>query len=61
MNKPICGIYRHYKGGIYEVIDTAKHSETLEELVVYRNISTDVGSDPYLCGARQSSIMAETS
>lgn len=30
------GIYRHYKGGRYEVIDTAIHSETLEPMVVYR-------------------------
>ncbi len=30
------GFYRHYKGGRYEVIDTAIHSETLEPMVVYR-------------------------
>ncbi|MBR5535375.1 MAG: DUF1653 domain-containing protein [Clostridia bacterium] len=30
------GIYRHFKGNMYEVLDIAKHSETLEEMVVYR-------------------------
>ena len=30
------GIYEHYKGGHYEVIEVARHSETLEPLVVYR-------------------------
>lgn len=30
------GIYRHYKGGSYEVLGTATHSETLEAMVVYR-------------------------
>ena len=30
------GKYRHYKGKEYEVIGVALHSETLEEMVVYR-------------------------
>jgi hypothetical protein len=30
------GLYRHYKGGQYEVIGTARHSETLEPLTLYR-------------------------
>jgi hypothetical protein len=30
------GRYRHFKGNEYNVLDVARHSETLEELVVYR-------------------------
>lgn len=30
------GRYRHYKGNEYEVIEIARHSETEEEMVVYR-------------------------
>ena len=30
------GLYKHYKGNIYEVIGVAKHSEPLEAMVVYK-------------------------
>ncbi len=30
------GLYKHYKGKLYEVIGIATHSETLEKLVVYK-------------------------
>ena len=37
------GKYRHYKGNEYEVIGVAKHSETLEDLVVYRALYSEGG------------------
>ncbi len=32
------GIYEHYKGKKYQVIDVVRHSETLEELVLYKTL-----------------------
>ena len=37
------GRYRHYKGGEYEVIGVARHSETHEPLVVYRPLYNATG------------------
>ncbi len=37
------GTYRHYKGNRYEVLGVARHSETEEDLVVYRAIDGDGG------------------
>lgn len=37
------GRYRHYKGGEYEVIGVARHSESLEALVVYRPLYNATG------------------
>ncbi|MFT7003876.1 MAG: hypothetical protein ACJAWW_001228 [Sulfurimonas sp.] len=35
------GIYEHYKGNRYEVIDTVRHSESEELMVLYRALYTD--------------------
>ena len=37
------GLYRHYKGNYYEVLDVAHHSETEEPLVVYRPLYGERG------------------
>lgn len=37
------GRYRHYKGGLYEVIDTVRHSETLEPMTLYRALYGEHG------------------
>jgi hypothetical protein len=41
--QPKLGRYRHYKGGEYEVVGVARHSETLEPLVLYRPLHKQSG------------------
>ena len=38
------GVYRHYKGNLYEVLMTAQHSETDEWMVVYKALYGDKGT-----------------
>lgn len=40
---PRPGLYRHYKGGEYRVLGLARHSETLEPLVVYQALYGERG------------------
>ena len=49
------GRYRHYKGNDYTVLGVARHSETLEELVVYRQDYGDRG-----LWVRPAAMFAET-
>ena len=53
------GKYKHYKGKQYQVIGIAKHSETLEELVIYKALyDSDAGSN--VLWARPKSMFLET-
>lgn len=40
---PTPGIYRHYKGNDYRLLGMARHSETLEDMVVYQALYGDQG------------------
>jgi hypothetical protein len=42
-NELLPGRYRHFKGGEYEVIGVAQHSETREPMVVYRPLYNESG------------------
>ncbi len=38
------GIYQHYNGTFYQVLGVARHSETLEEMVIYQCLSAPFGA-----------------
>lgn len=64
MNKIKLGKYKHYKGNFYEVIALATHTETKEELVIYKELKSpdeyekDTYQEPKIW-ARPSSMFSE--
>lgn len=49
------GLYRHYKGNLYRVLDTVRHSETLEPMTLYRALYGEQG-----LWVRPAAMFAET-
>ncbi len=49
------GYYRHFKGNMYKVLYNAKHSETMEEMVVYQALYGEKG-----IWVRPSAMFSET-
>ena len=43
MKKPLirAGIYKHYKGDLYKVISIARHTDTKEDMVVYKSVNDE--------------------
>ena len=56
VNQMELGLYKHYKGNMYEVIGIAKHSETLEEMVVYKATYQE---EPYNIWVRPKAMFLE--
>ncbi|MBN2675853.1 MAG: DUF1653 domain-containing protein [Alphaproteobacteria bacterium] len=50
----IGGLYKHYKGNLYKVVGEARHSENLEDLVLYQDLS-----DPSKIWARPKAMFLE--
>ena len=48
-------LYRHYKGNLYRLLYIARHSETLEEMVIYQDVN-----NPEKIWARPASMWEET-
>ena len=49
------GLYRHYKGNLYRLLYIARHSETLEDMVIYQDVHC-----PEKIWARPASMWEET-
>lgn len=56
----IQGLYKHYKGNMYEVIGKATHSETEEEMVVYTTENNRMFVRPYDMFFEQVEVNGET-
>ena len=48
MNPVIGGKYKHFKGNVYKVIGIGKHTETMEEFVVYKSLNKNKSKNSML-------------
>lgn len=53
------GIYKHYKGNLYEVLGMALHSETMEKMVVYKPLYATPGIPEGILWVRPFSMFLE--
>ena len=53
------GLYQHYKGHLYQIIGVSRHTETLEELVVYQSLYGNYGLWVRLVSMFQESVEQE--
>lgn len=63
LHAPASGLYRHYKGGWYEVLGVARCSETLQAMVLYRALygaGLKEGPDGAALWARPAAMFSET-
>ena len=49
--------YKHYKGNLYKIIALGKHSENLEEMIVYQSKTVKFGFAQKACGTKSSITM----
>ena len=52
------GLYRHYKGGWYEVLQTVRCSETLQGMTIYRALYGDNGTEQYALWVRPTAMFS---
>ena len=53
------GLYRHFKGKMYRVLGTARHSETLEEMVMYQVLYHSKDFGPHVFFVRPVAMFTE--
>ncbi len=54
------GIYKHYKNKLYRILGVGRHTETLEEMVVYQALYDDPEFGPHAIWIRPKALFEET-